>query len=476
MRFPDVRKWTALGLLTLLAGLLVPLAVAGAEVPVEELGTVRNDTLLVTRERVVAAALRHNEMLAAAGAMADAASADALGAWRGLLPHVSVGAYRIRTNDPLYVFGFKLNQRNATMADMAAPPLGDAVNHPGIGENNITRVQIQQPVFNGGMALFGKKAANAMARAARSEHRRAEETVRFNAIQAYEGLVLAKAYERVMIDALASAEAHVRQARAMVENEMATEADLLQATAYRDGVRQKLIEVRNMVAIAGENIKLLTAVRTDLPVAPDPAETGAKVDTVSAVSLAGVAQRSDVQAIREKARAADAMTKVARGALLPHLNVAAEKDWYHADKFLGNDADSWMVGIYATWDIFSGLQNIGELKKARAQKRAATYAADFQRRQARTEAVQAKLELDAAREKLSVARQAVEAAREGLRIVQNMYREGLASMVDLLDVQARATQAEGNLVQARHDVRVALARVEYTGGSLTAVTDQETTR
>ena len=471
--FHGPRGWSRAGLLL---ALLLPLTAGAAGVSVDELGTVRNDTLVVSRDRVIAAALAHNEMLAAADAMADAAGADALSAWRGFLPHVSLGAYRVRSNDPLYAFGFKLNQRNATMADMAAPPMGDAVNHPGVGENNITQIKIQQPVFNGGMSLFGKKAADAMARAARYDHRRAEETVRFQAVQAYEGLVLARAYQRVMERALASAEGHLKQAQAMVDNGLATQADLLQARAYRDGVRQKLIEMRNMVATAGENIKLLAAVDTDLPIAPDPADVEATPDTTVAAILDGAGSRSDVQALREKAAAAAAMVKVARGSLLPHLNLQAEKDWYAADTFLGNDADSWVFGIYATWDIFSGLQNVGALKKARAQSRAAGHAADFQSRRARTEAVQAALDLRAAREKLNVAREAVAAAREGLRIMENMYREGLTSMVDLLDVQAGATMAEGNLVQAEHDLRVAMARVEFTGGTLAAADNGETSR
>ncbi len=62
-----------------------------------------------------------------------------------------------------------------------------------------------------------------------------------------------------------------------------------------------------------------------------------------------------------------------------------------------------------------------------------------------------------------MARDAVAAAREGLRIVTNQYREGLASMVDLLDTQAAATMAEGNLVQARHDLAVGLANLEFSG-------------
>ena len=443
---------------------------------VADLGVVRNDTLLVTRHAVVEAALAHNEMLAASGAMTDAAGADALGAWRGYLPRLSVGAYRIRTDDALYGFGFKLNQRRATQMDFSAPPMpgapapvtGDALNHPGTSENNITQIKLQQPVFNGGMALYGKKAADAMSRAAAHEHRRAAQTVRFHAVQAYEGLVLAKAYEDVMLSALASADGHLGQARALYENDMVTEADLLQARVYRAGVEQRLIEVRNMVAVAGEHIKLLTALETDLPLAPDPDAgfSGADHATLSSDD------RPDVVAGREKAAAAANMARMTRGRLLPHLNLSAEKNWFHHDTFLGDEADSWTFGIYATWDIFSGLENIGALRKARAESRAASHMSDFRTRQANAEAVKASLEASANDKKLEVAEDAVAAAREGLRIVTEMYREGLASMVDLLDVQAAATMAEGNLVQARHDHRVSDARMAYTGRPQFAATEE----
>ena len=443
-----------------------------------ERGVARNDTLLVTRDDVVQAALESNEMLAASGAMRDAAGADALGAWRGYLPRLSVGAYRLRSDDALYGFGFKLNQRRATQADFSAPamegmaapaPFGDALNYPGVSENNIMQVSLQQPVFNGGMALYGKQAADAMSRAAENDHLRAEDTIRFHAVQAYEGLVLARAWLQVMETALASADAHVARAQAMFDNEMATEADLLQARVHRAGVEQKLIEVRNMAAVAGEHIELLTASETDLVLAP--AEKSA---TRGPVAPPRFADRPDVMSSHQQAEAASDMAKVARGKMLPHLNLAAEKNWFHRDTFLGDEADSWTFGVYATWDLFSGLENVGALRKARAQSRAASHMSDFATRQARVEATQADLELKAATEKLQVAEDAVTAAREGLRIVDTMYREGLVSMVDLLDVQTRTTMAEANLVQARHDYNVSAARVDYAG--VVATVNQEDIR
>ena len=434
------------------------------ESPETRIGTVRGDTLYVDRNRIVSAALIHNEMLAASGAMREAAEADALGAWRGFLPQVQLGEFFMRSDDALSSFGFKLQNRGVTPLDFGMGPSGflsDNINNPGEINNFITRIQLLQPIFNGGMGINGKQAANAASRAAGFKHQRAEETIRFNAIQAFEGLTLAKAYEGVMEAAVSSAEAHVRQAQSMVDNEMATEADLLQARVYLSALQQKLIEVRNMMAVAGENIKLLTAVQTDLPLAAEPDTPPFSGATRYDLNNAAIANRSDLLAMREEANAAGDMVGVATGAVLPHVNMSLQRDWYDLDNLFGSNATSWTLGVYATMGF--GVENLGQIKKAKAHRRAAEYMVDFESRQAQVQATEALLGVKAAHAKVLVATDAVQAAREGLRIVTNQYREGLASMVNLLDTQAAATMAEGNLVQARHDYHVGLANLEFSG-------------
>ncbi len=408
----------------------VPASVS-ATTPVEErLGTIRDGQVVVDRQKVIAAALAHNEMLAASGAMKDAAAADALGAWRGFLPQLQLGEYFMRSDDALSSFGFKLQNRGVTPLDfgMGLGPSGIQwipanINDPGETNNFITRIQLLQPIFNGGMGFYGKQAANAAHEAAGYKHARATETIRFH---------------------------------------------------YLSTLQQKLIEVKNMVRVAGENIKLLTAIDTPLPLASDFDEAAAAlsipVEMPAFFDVTAVTRRSDILARRHEAEAAGKMVGVARGGMLPHLNLSLQKDWYDLDSPFGTNADSWTLGVYATMGF--GVQNLGELKKAKAQSRAARYMADFETRQARVQATDAWLNLQAAHEKVLVAREAVQAARAGLKIVTNQYREGLAGMVDLLDTQAYATQAEGNLVQALHDFRVGLADLEFNGAPIVAVTTQ----
>jgi outer membrane protein TolC len=430
--------------------------------PALRLGRVAGDTLFVQRDSVITMALERNEMLAASGAMRDAAAAEAQGAWRAFLPQVQVGSYFLRSDDALSSFGFKLQNRSVSQADFFPPSLND----PGETNNFITRLQLLQPIFNGGSGLGGKRAADAMSRAAEHQHARAAETVRYHAVQAYEGLALAGSFEKVMEAAVASAEGHVRQARSMAANGMATEADVLQAQVFLSGLQQQLITTRHQMALAGENIKLLTAVTTPLRLAVDRnGDAGDLVVPEPGDDPALIAGRNDLLARRAQAEAADRMVAVATGAVLPHVNLSLQRDFYSQDNLFGDDARSWSLGVYATWDIFKGMQNIGEIKKARADRRAAQHMVDFETRQASVQAREAWLNLTAAREKVDVARGAVEAAREGLRIVTNQYREGLAGMVDLLDTQAAATMAEGRLVHALHDYQVGLAQLQYAGAA-----------
>ncbi|PID78913.1 hypothetical protein CSB20_12900, partial [bacterium DOLZORAL124_64_63] len=425
----------------------------------ERLGTIRDGQVVVDRQKVIAAALAHNEMLAASGAMKDAAAADALGAWRGFLPQLQLGEYFMRSDDALSSFGFKLQNRGVTPLDfgMGLGPSGIQwipanINDPGETNNFITRIQLLQPIFNGGMGFYGKQAANAAHEAAGYKHARATETIRFHAIQAYEGLTLATAYTRVMEAAVRSAEGHVRQARSLVENEMATEADLLQARVYLSTLQQKLIEVKNMVRVAGENIKLLTAIDTPLPLASDFDEAAAAlsipVEMPAFFDVTAVTRRSDILARRHEAEAAGKMVGVARGGMLPHLNLSLQKDWYDLDSPFGTNADSWTLGVYATMGF--GVQNLGELKKAKAQSRAARYMADFETRQARVQATDAWLGKQAANAAHEAAGYKHARATETIRFHAIQAYEGLTLATAYTRVmEAAVRSAEGHVRQAR---------------------------
>ena len=75
------------------------------------------------------------------------------------------------------------------------------------------------------------------------------------------------------------------------------------------------------------------------------------------------------------------------------------------------------------------------------------------------------LEAGAAKKMIAVARQAESQAEESLRFVENQYREGLATITDLLDTELARTNARLSLVTALYEYNAALAKLSMvTGG------------
>ena len=101
------------------------------------IGEIHSDTLYVARDKIIALALEQNEMLAASGAMRDAAGADATAALRAFLPQVQLGSFFLRSDDALNSFGYKLQNRAVTPQDFN--PIN--LNNPGETNQFISHIQ-----------------------------------------------------------------------------------------------------------------------------------------------------------------------------------------------------------------------------------------------------------------------------------------------------------------------------------------------
>jgi outer membrane protein TolC len=78
------------------------------------------------------------------------------------------------------------------------------------------------------------------------------------------------------------------------------------------------------------------------------------------------------------------------------------------------------------------------------------------------------LNLTTARDRVDVSRSAVSQAEESLRIIQNRYEAGLATITDLLRAETSRTVAQKNALNAVFDYRLSFAALELATGELAA--------
>jgi len=439
------------------AGLLAALLLAAA--PANLSGY--PDTLEVSLGQVIGRALEASPRILAAESGVRQAHGMKVASLAGNLPQISISEVFNRGNDPVFAFGSKLRQAGFAAADFALP----ALNEPEAITNYSTRVLVQQPVFNGGQSYYGRKSASAALSAARSSADFTREQTIFDVRRAYYSMILARENLSVLDAALAAARSHRHQAAQRLAAGMATRADELKASVRVSELEQQRIKAVNAITVADEYLKLAAGWREQRPLSPSEKLSERPFDiALDSLTAFALAHHGRLAAAGSAVEAADYAARAAAGELVPHLNAFFQ---YQSDgkRMFGDDGDNWMVGIAAEWKIFSGFANIGKIKSSRAGREKARYEESLMRHKVEVEVREACLNARAAAQMIAVAAQASEQAEESLRILENQYREGLATITDLLDTELAATNSRLSYIQALYEYNLALARVSLvTGG------------
>jgi len=405
-------------------------------------------------------ALESNKMLEVGRAGVAEAEGIQLQTWAGHLPSISVSERALRTNNALSAFGFRLSRERVQQSDFVP----EALNNPGGITHFQTVLEVQQPLFNGGQTIYGRRQARAGVQAAQAQLRRGEQEVRLHTAEGYWGLVLAREGLAAVRQALETARSHADQARAHYEQQTAPLSDLLAAQVRVAELRGEEIAAQNRVAAGTDELSLVMGLASGVTVVPVDTlvyrEMDASLDKLTGQALAG---RADLTAAALKVAGAGHGVQVARAELLPHLNAFAQIG-LDSEKLLERQGESWTVGAMVTWKIFSGFASVGAVRQARAQQRQARARREFLAAQTTREVAQDWRSVKAAQAQVGIAQEAVQQAEERLRMTDLQYQETLVTATDLLDAETALTQTRIRRLQALHGLNVGLARMEFAVG------------
>jgi outer membrane protein TolC len=215
-------------------------------------------------------------------------------------------------------------------------------------------------------------------------------------------------------------------------------------------------------ATAEANLARLIGVDgTVRPIADSVLYQPVPVDTAQlrteAVTLSPVVLQADADA-----RAAEASVAVSRAQYFPTINASYSRSW--AGQELGSLDPSWSARLSLNWPIFNGFTRETNMTRSAVNRDAALADAEDARRQVNAQLTQYVAALAAAEQSFSIAEASRAAADEELRVQQERYRLGAATILDVLASQISLDQAEVDIVQARLDFRVAKAQIEALVG------------
>jgi outer membrane protein len=426
----------------------------------------------LTLQEAVAVALEKNPTVQAADAYADAVKEGITVAASGRYPRLDFSEGFTRGNNPVYVFGSLLTQRQFTERNFE---LG-FLNTPPPLDNFRTQFTASLPLWDGGQTTRRVRDGRLEAQSAARAGDRTRQEVIFNVIEAYLNGLLARENVRVAQAAVEASRADLARAHARHEQGLAVPSDLLSAQVQLAQAQEDLLRAQNGFALADAALNVAMGLPEDAPLtlSGQLGEVMFETGTLDERQARALRARPDFQQIEIGKERAVNSVRMARAEYLPKVNLfgAWEED---NQTFLTRGGNNWALGATLTFNLFDGGANRARLKESRARQRQAEAMRSQLASAVRLQVRQAFLNLTTARDRVDVSRGAASQAEESLRIIQNRYEAGLSTITDLLRAETARSSAQRNFLNAIFDYRLGYAALELATGEL-ATDSQAVTR
>jgi outer membrane protein TolC len=242
-----------------------------------------------------------------------------------------------------------------------------------------------------------------------------------------------------------------------------TRAELEYATA-EVGMTQVKGQVETSILQLGYLLDAPEAVRDRL-VVPEFLIEAASAEAANTEALVdeALARRLDIGSLRWQASSRRALAKVPLLGWIPSLSASGQYRMTNEASF-NNRTWNWNIGATLNWTLFDGLARFADAREQKALARLADLDVQAATRRVDVEVRESLVSLENQRASLKQATAAHEVAKKNAAETTELYRQGLASALEVADANVSLFEAEVALVQERYGLGVAFLNLEAALG------------
>lgn len=333
-------------------------------------------------------------------------------------------------------------------------------------------LSLTQPLWRSGAISAGIKYADLYAASTDEDIREVMQSVVAQVSEDYLGVLLSTKMVDVYNESVAVAERMLETAKKKRNAGTASDYEVLRAEVEVATSKASLIKEQNALRTAG--IRLLQ----DMGVNQDSriAITGnlsytPETNDVNAVLLAALVNRPDVLKAQAAVGMAEESLKLVKSQYGPSADLFANGRYQNPDP---NDSskDEWnydaSAGVNVSLTLFDGFERRGKLRQAESKLEQAKAALRLAEESARVEIVRALLDVRNADELYASQEKNIDLSREALRMLENGFKVGRNTQIEVLDARSALTEAMGQYYNAIYTHSVALIGVRKAAGTLVA--------
>ena len=354
------------------------------------------------------------------------------------LPQADFSFTALSSNNPLNAFGFKLQQQVVQQKDFNP----DLLNKPGASGDYSGRLQVKQPLLNMDL-VYMRKAVAAQEGIYQMKTQRTTEYLTYEVKKGYLQLQLLYEAEKVLKEALRSANAMYTFTDNRVKEGLMQKSDALNVQVWIHTVETNLAETASNIRNASDYLSLLMGRPYGTVYSAEPA----KPENTELSGASVPENRADFAAMKKAMEASSLMIKSAEKSYLPRINAFAS---YQVNDYrlTGFGAGSYLAGLQLSWDIFKGNSTKNKISTQQVELSKLSGQLENQQVQSQLELNKTLRQLEDARYKIRQQTAAVENATEALRILQDRYEQGLVNSTDVLQAQTQLSQQQLGKAQA----------------------------
>jgi len=348
-------------------------------------------------------------------------------------------------------------------------PVGPGLTHDiKIGSDNpfYTSLGLNYELYTFGRRPAGMKIARVESRRSelqltRSKKRLFDFVVRtyFTAIYADERLTLVQA-EKDRFEQI------YRLVESRFQQDLISEFDLLQTQLRLETYRFKLLEMSNNVQTA----KLNLARFLDISIDQLPKLSGNLYD--NDLQIPEISDLKDMHDDREDyqeaaltVQMAQLARKVSKSAWFPTLSAFGNYDWRNnyqpdVDKIEG----SYSFGLNFGWLLFDGFSRRSEIAKQDYHIKSCGYLVDDLKKDIHNQVKNLQLVLENCLSRIDVGIQALDVAQKSMTIAKTRLNIGDLTMIEILEIENRLSQAELDLLKLRYEYIMAQLDLKKAAG------------
>lgn len=242
--------------------------------------------------------------------------------------------------------------------------------------------------------------------------------------------------------------------------------DVLQAEAEKASAELSQVEARNQERLARGRLASAMGLEVSRPLEiqdiPESAFTTERNDAEALLDTAAKHRPQLQEAVAEIARRR-LILRAEEAARRPELSATANYGW-NDTHLLPEERHEWHLALEFSMPLFTGFQRTYTIREAQAQLRQAVNRYERLLRDVELEVWEAYSSLLQAEEAIKVAAVFVRTSQEGVEVAEQQYKQGRATIVELIDAQTAYSRAQARQVTARMDWYSALARMERAVG------------